>query len=228
VLGWIQSGCELQQRSFLPNQRCLLCDGNGRSALQASGPLAGHSRFNSIVQFRHHAERQRKYALLITHMKIPNRFIQDESGSGLVETAFSLILLLMTIFGVIYFAEALYTYEFVSYAAQQGTRYAIVRGGSWGSAVCTSTTTLECNATAANITSYVQSLTPQGITASSVVISATWPGLTVNGSAAGCTTVNSQGCLVKVQASYPFSFVVPFLSSTSLNFTGTSEEAIQH
>jgi len=161
-------------------------------------------------------------------MRTLNRFIEDESGSSLVETAFSLILLLMTIVGVIYLAEALYTYEFVSYAAQQGTRYAIVRGGSWGSAVCTSTTTLECNATAANITSYVQSLTPPGIVASSVVITATWPGVAVNGSTGGCTTANSQGCLVKVQASYPFSFVVPLLSTASLNFTGTSEEAIQH
>ena len=161
-------------------------------------------------------------------MRIPRRFIEDESGSSIVETAFSLTLLLMTILGVVYFAEALYTYQFVSYAAQQGTRYAIVRGASWGSALCTSTTTLECNATAVDITNYVQSLTPPGITARNMVVSATWPGVAVNGGTAGCTTANSQGCLVKVQASYPFSFLVPFLSSASLNFTGTSEEAIQH
>jgi Flp pilus assembly protein TadG len=161
-------------------------------------------------------------------MTIPRSFIEDETGSSIVETAFSLTLLLMTILGVMYFAVALYTYEFVSYAAQQGTRYALVRGGSWGSAVCTSTTTLECNATAVNITSYVQSLTPPGMNASNLVVSATWPGVAVNGSTAGCTIVNSQGCLVKVQASYPFSLVMPFLSSASLTFTGRSEEAIQH
>jgi Flp pilus assembly protein TadG len=155
------------------------------------------------------------------------RFIEDESGSSVVETAFSLTLLLMTILGVVYFAEALYTYQFVSYAAQQGTRYAIVRGGSWGSAVCTSTTTLGCNATASDITTYVQSLTPPGMNASNLVVSTTWPGEAVNGSTAGCTTANSQGCLVKVQASYPFSFVAPFLSSASLSFSGASEEAIQ-
>ena len=159
---------------------------------------------------------------------IPRRFIEDESGSSIVETAFSLVLLLMTILGVVYFAEALYTYQFVSFAAQQGTRYAIVRGGSWGSAVCTSTTTLECNATAVDITNYVQSLTPPGMNASNLVVSATWPGVAVNGSTAGCTTVNSQGCLVKVKASYPFGLVVPFLSSAFLTFTGRSEEAIQH
>jgi Flp pilus assembly protein TadG len=162
-------------------------------------------------------------------MTILDRIIEDESGSSLVETAFSLILLLMTTVGVMYFAEALYAYGFVSYAAQQGTRYAIVRGGSWGSAVCTSTTTLGCNATAADITSYVQSLTPPGITASNLVVTATWPGTAISGSTAGCTTIaNNQGCLVTVQTSYRFSVVPPLLSSSSLSFTGTSEEAIQH
>jgi Flp pilus assembly protein TadG len=161
-------------------------------------------------------------------MRMPDNFIEDESGSSTVETAFSLILLLMTIIGVVYFAEALYTYQFVSYAAQQGTRYAMVRGSGWGGAVCTSTTTLECNATASDIASYVQSLTPPGLTASNIVVTASWPGTTVNGSTSGCTTANSQGCLVKVQASYAFSFVGPFMSNSALNFTGTSEEAIQH
>lgn len=153
--------------------------------------------------------------------------IHDESGSSLIETAFSLVLLLTAIFGIVYFSEALYTYEFVTYAAQQGTRYAIVRGARWGSNVCTSTTTLNCNATAANITSYVQSLAPPGMTAGGIVVSPTWPGQGVNGATAGCSTVNSQGCLVRVQVSYSFSFIVPFLPSSAVNFAGSSEEPIQ-
>ena len=160
-------------------------------------------------------------------MRTLRRIIQEESGSSLIETAFSLILLLTCVFGLVYFAEALYTYEFVTYAAQQGTRYAIVRGAHWGSNVCTSTTTLNCNATGANITSYVQSLAPPGITAGTIVVSPTWPGQTVNGSTAGCSTANNQGCLVKVQVSYSFSFIVPLLPSSAISFTGTSQEAVQ-
>jgi Flp pilus assembly protein TadG len=130
-------------------------------------------------------------------------------------------------FGIVYFSEALYTYEFVTYAAQQGTRYAIVRGAHWGGNVCTSTTTLNCNATAANITSYVQNLAPPGISARSIVVSPTWPGQAVNGTTAACSTANNQGCLVKVKVSYSFSFIVPFLPNSAVNFTGASVEAIQ-
>jgi Flp pilus assembly protein TadG len=160
-------------------------------------------------------------------MRIARRIIHDESGSSLVETAFSLTLLLTAIFGIAYFAEALYTYEFVSYAAQQGTRYAIVRGAHWGSTVCASTTTLDCNATAADITSYVRNLAPPGMTASNIVVNPTWPGQAVNGSTAGCGTTNNQGCLVKVKVSYSFSFIVPFLPNSSVNFTGASEQPVQ-
>ena len=227
MFGRIQPRCELQQYSVLLKQHCLLRYRDGLSPLQPVVPLARHPGFNPIIQFLYHAKRQHQYALL-THMRMLNKFIEGESGSSTVETAFSLILLLMTLVGVVYFAEALYTYEFVSYAAQQGTRYAMVRGSGWGTAVCTTTTTLECNATASDITNYVQSLTPPGITASKIIVNASWPAIAVNGSSSGCITANSQGCLVKVQASYPFSFVGPFLSSTALSFTGTSEEAIQH
>jgi Flp pilus assembly protein TadG len=160
-------------------------------------------------------------------MRTLRRIIHNESGSSLVETALSLILLLTAIFGIVYFSEALYTYEFVTYAAQQGTRYAIVRGAHWSSNGCTSTATLNCNATGANVTSYVQSLAPPGITAGSIVVSPTWPGQAVNGATAGCSTANNQGCLVKVQVSYSFSFIVPFLPTSAVSFTGTSEEAIQ-
>lgn len=160
-------------------------------------------------------------------MRTSRKIIQDESGSILIETAFSLVLLLTGVFGMVYFAVALYTYQFVTYAAQQGTRYAIVRGAHWGSNSCTSTTTLNCNATAANITSYVRSLAPPAITAGITMVSPTWPGQAVNGATAGCSTANNQGCLVKVQVSYSFSFIVPFLPTSAVNFTGTSQEAIQ-
>jgi Flp pilus assembly protein TadG len=155
------------------------------------------------------------------------RVFSEELGSALVETALSLALLLTTIVGIIYSSMALYAYGFVCYAAQQGTRYAIVRGASWGSASCTSAATLSCNATAANVTSYVQSLATPGLTAGSIAVTITWPGQTVNGSTSGCSTTNSPPCLVAVQVSYPFSFSLPFMPNSTTSFKSTSEQVIQ-
>jgi Flp pilus assembly protein TadG len=155
------------------------------------------------------------------------RFAQNELGDTLIEFSLSAVVLMMAIFGVMDCSRALYIYHFVSYAAQQGTRYAIVRGANWGNNSCVSTTTLNCNATAANVTNYVQSIAPPGVAAGSIVVTATWPGENVNGAIAGCSTINSQGCLVKVKVRYSFNFILPFLPNSAVVLKGTSEEAIQ-
>jgi Flp pilus assembly protein TadG len=160
-------------------------------------------------------------------MRILHRIAGEEHGSAMMEFALSAVVLLMVIFGIMDFSRAVYVYHFVSYSAQQGTRYAIVRGAHWGSTSCASTTTLACNATAANVQSYVQSLATKGITASKVTVTTTWPGTNLKGSSTGCGTANSSGCLVKVKVSYSFSFILPFLPKSALGFTGTSEAVIQ-
>ena len=136
-------------------------------------------------------------------------------------------MLLMAVFGVIDFSRALYTYHFVSYAAEQGARYAMVRGGDWTSS-CSSYTSYACTASTANVQSYVQSLTPPGITASSVSATPTWPGTTVSGSTTGCSVTTDQGCLVKVKVSYAFHFMLPYLPVAGLSMTATSEQVIAY
>jgi Flp pilus assembly protein TadG len=153
--------------------------------------------------------------------------LQEERGDTLVEMALSLVLVLATMFGIIQFSEALYACGFVSWAAQQGTRYAVVRGSTWSGNSCTSTTTLNCDATAANITSYVQGLTPPGITAGSLTVNATWPGYNVYQATSGCGTTNSPGCVVQLQVSYQFTLNLPFVPSSQFTFSSTSEQAIQ-
>lgn len=160
-------------------------------------------------------------------MQILRRIAGEEHGDAMMEFALSATVLLMTIFGIMDFCRAIYAYHFVSYSAQQGTRYAMVRGAHWGAASCGSTTTQACNATSANVQSYIQGLAPYGITASSVSVTTTWPGTKLSGSTTGCSTVNSPNCLVKVQVNYSFSFLLPFLPKSSLGFTGTSEAVIQ-
>lgn len=149
------------------------------------------------------------------------------SGQSLVEFAIVLIVLTTCIFGIFDFSRLFYAYHFVSFAARQGTRYAIVRGSSW-TASCADTTTLDCRATASNVQSYVQSIVPPGITAASVTATTTWPGTTPSGAA--CTTtsgVNSPGCRVKVVVTYPFTFSLPFMPKSALSpLTSTSEVVI--
>jgi len=160
------------------------------------------------------------------------RFYSDESGSSLVEAALSITLLLTFIFGVIDCGRALYAYHFASYAAREGTRYAMVRGSSWGSTTCANTTSLECNASAANVQSYIQSIAPLGIdsaTPTPLSVATSWPGTAPTGIADTCPTTtgyNSPGCVVSVKVSYSFNYVLPFLPKTTLLFTSTSKVAI--
>jgi Flp pilus assembly protein TadG len=155
------------------------------------------------------------------------KLIQDKRGSELVEFALSAVVLLSMILGIMDCCRALYAYHFVSWAAQQGTRYAAVRGAEWGSATCATTTTFSCNATAANVVNYVQSLANPGISASALTVQPTWPGATVSGSNSACATTHSQGCMVTVQVNYAFSFVLPFMPRSAMTFTATSQRPIQ-
>jgi Flp pilus assembly protein TadG len=158
------------------------------------------------------------------------RFVAGECGDSLVELSIAMSVLMMLVFGVIDCSRALYTYHFVSCAAQQGARYAIVRGGDWPLS-CATATSYSCQASAANIKTYVQSLASPGITAASITVTPTWPQLTVNGVATGCNTSATQaseGCLVKVQVSYNYHFFLPYLPTGGILMTATSDQAIAY
>jgi hypothetical protein len=105
-----------------------------------------------------------------------------------------------------------------------------VRGSSWGSTSCASTSTFSCNATAANVVSYVQSIVPPGISSGTPLsVTTTWPGTELAGSATTCSTTNgnnSPGCLVMVQVSYSFTYFLPFLPTSALALKSTSEVII--
>ncbi len=151
---------------------------------------------------------------------------KSASGQSLIEFAIVLIVLCTCIFGILDFSRLFYAYHFVSFAARQGTRYAIVRGSSW-TASCADTTTLDCKATASDVQNYVQSIVPPGITAASVTATTTWPGTMPSGAA--CTTtsgVNSPGCRVKVVVSYPFTFSLPFMPTSALSPLASTSEVV--
>ena len=153
--------------------------------------------------------------------------VRDQAGDGMVEFVLTMMVLMSVIFGAMDVARAAYLYHFVSYAAQQGGRYAMVRGAGWGSTTCSTTATVACNATNSNVQSYVRSLATTGITSGNISVATSWPGKNMSGTTTGCTTTNTAGCLVKVTVTYSYNFLTGFLPKTTFTLTGTSEVPIQ-
>lgn len=167
------------------------------------------------------------------------RRVRGEQGQALVETAVSLSLSLMLIFGFIEFCWGLYSFHYIAGASHQATRYAIVRGASWGTncsdytgSQCTASTTEIANyvaATAANFPGMYQGPSGTGLTASDVCVKFF---LSVPSSASACTTsstgtlANSPGNIVQVTVNYPFVLNLPFWSPMTWNLTSTSQMVI--
>ena len=150
----------------------------------------------------------------------------DETGGTLVEFGVVVILLLTLMLGVMDCSRALYFDHYVRYTADEAVRYAMVRGSTWNSAACTTTSTESCTATSANITSFVQSITPIGNT-NALTVTTTWTGKKPSGAACSNTNGNnSKGCVVKVQVSYNFSFITPFMPKNVMNLTSYAAMAI--
>lgn len=121
----------------------------------------------------------------------------------------------------------MYTFHFVSDAAREGSRYAIVRG----STSCTNTPSLSnCNATADQIRTYVKGLNYPGINPANLSVNTTW--LTASStmpttwSACSSGTCNTPGNLVKVVTSYSYSLSIPFVPAATWNLTSTSQMVI--
>ncbi len=92
-----------------------------------------------------------------------------ERGASLPETAIIISAVLMLTFGIIDFGRAMYTYSFVAQVAREGTRWAAVRGSQ--SCTNSANTLANCNASVANIQSYVQSLSQGATVASKITVS---------------------------------------------------------
>ena len=157
--------------------------------------------------------------------------IRGEEGTALIEAALTAAITLSVLFGLLEMAMAFYAYHFVSDAAREGSRYAIVRGSD----SCTNTPNLtNCNATAAEIQSYVTNLGYPGINSNNLSVTTTWLKATLSGSPATTTwstcspasCTNDPGNMVKVVVSYSFPLNILFFSKSTLNISSTSEMVI--
>jgi len=151
--------------------------------------------------------------------------IRDEDASELVEFGIASTIFFTLLFGIIEFCLVIYAGNFVSYAAQHGARYAMVRGSDWSNP-CASTDSYACQASADNVKGYVSNLPHPGVT--SLTITPTWLGTTASGDTSVCAkTPSAQGCQVQVKVSYSFDLNIPFFPAASIPLTSTSIETIQ-
>jgi len=153
-------------------------------------------------------------------------WLQDERGSEAVEFALAISIWMGVAFMVMYVSFALYAAHFVANAALEGARYGSVRGSSWSSASCSSNS-LDCTASSTDISNYIKSSTPPGLSTANLSVSTSWPGTTSSGTA--CDTAdgsNGPNCVVKVTVSYNFSFPLPFITNSQRLFSSTSQMTI--
>ena len=150
---------------------------------------------------------------------------RQNRGSALVEFAFLIPVIFALVFGIIDFGRAIYSYHFVSNAAREATRWASVRGSTCSPSAYAS----ECpaGASASDIANYVVSIAPAGIDSSSsrLTVNPGWPSASTNPPV--CATDSKHpGCIVQVQITYQFKFILPFLPSTGIPMTTTSQMVI--
>lgn len=166
------------------------------------------------------------------------RSARESQGQTLVETALTMMVLLMMIFGVIEMSTAMYNYHYLANAAHEAARYAIVRGNTW-STTCdpngsdgTGYGSSMCTASTADVANFVQNRGFPGINipASDVYVnyfssvpskvSTGCPGTT------GTTANNAPGDIVQVTICYPFTLTLPGLPAYTWHLASTSQMVI--
>ena len=135
--------------------------------------------------------------------------LRNEEGSALVEFGLSSAVLFMTLFGLMACCTALYSYIFVSEAAREASRYAIVRGAS-----CSGFS--DCDIQPAQINTYVKNLSYPGINKGNLSATATF------------TPDKKPGSIVSVTVTYNMALNIPFWPKTgsAMQLTSTSQMAI--
>jgi hypothetical protein len=139
-----------------------------------------------------------------------------EHGAELVEFALVLTALLMFLFGIMDFGRALYAYHFVSDAAREGTRYAMVRGSTCKPPGTPPPPEQACPARDTDVSDYIVEHVPPGIDTSTtaLIVTTTW------------TPDKSPGSVVKVQVQYNFKFFFPFRPTSGVAMNSSSQMVI--
>jgi Flp pilus assembly protein TadG len=138
----------------------------------------------------------------------------------------STIIMLVFIFGVMETGFALYSYHFISEAAREGTRYAIVRGSTAGAA-CASYNSAACKASTTDVTNYVKNIGFPGINPSDLTVNPVWSVYPKGTSCPVTPPCNSPGNQIAVTVQYNFHLNVPFIPPKTYALSSTAAMIIQ-
>jgi Flp pilus assembly protein TadG len=170
-----------------------------------------------------------------------------EQGATLVEMALATTVYVALFVGTIELCLGLYTYNYISDAAREATRWVAVRGAN----SCTISSTFpSCNLLPTDVTSttnpsanpvlsYVYALNYPSMNPSNLSVSVTWWVASQNGSGStswttqctGATDANGNPCnatgnQVKVVVTYSYPLSIPFSTSRNVALSSTSEMMI--
>jgi Flp pilus assembly protein TadG len=152
---------------------------------------------------------------------LPRRLC-EETGNAAVEFIFVAVMFFTFLCGIMGFSMLMFSDLMTSEAAREGARYAMVRGNSW-TTDCTTPGPANCTAQQADIETYAKSVVVAD--PDNLHLSATW--LTSTG--AGCGTTDgckSAGSLVKVTATYSYTFALPLLPNWKFPMSSTAQTVV--
>ena len=123
-------------------------------------------------------------------------------GQGITEFALIILGVLILIFSVMQGASAVAAYDFVTYAARDAARYAMVRGS-----------TSPTPASTTDVTNFVLA-EAQGINPAALTVTTTW------------NPTNAPGNTVSVKVAYAFAPIAHLASTVTLSLSSTSQMVI--
>lgn len=220
---------QLYDPSLLQHEHGRLRQRDGFRSIHSYFSVAGYSFHDSHDVHRNYAGGN---GLNMKRLEIIRSFRCAEGGDTLIEFAISAVITVSLLLGVMDLSRAVYTYHFISSAAELGARFAEVHGSGWPSACSSSSGTsysvpLGCTASKSDVQAYVQSLTPPAINKANLTVTPQWLGKDINGSTTICgTTSNKAGCLVQVNVSYQFTYMIPFVPTAAQTLTATAQAVI--
>ena len=132
--------------------------------------------------------------------KRQHRIVRGQCGQALVEFAIASVVFLMTIFGTLQFGLMVWHYNMISNLAQEGARWASVRG----------TTSTILNAGSGDVQTFIDSRST-GIT----VTATTTP-----------DPVGAQGSIVTVQVQTTFAPLTGIVSMSTLTLSSTAQMVV--
>jgi Flp pilus assembly protein TadG len=146
----------------------------------------------------------------------------SEYGAGLVEMALSIAVLMSLVLGIMELSLALYTFHFISEAARDGARYAIVRGSSCPAILP------GCPAAGSgvDVQTYLRNQGFPTINPGSMTVTTTFPTTGSSCTPSAAPICDNPGNLVNVLVQYQFPLSIPFLPTRQLSMTSTSQMVI--